>query len=40
MPASASLAFLLTNLGFQAVIGNFGVYAIIKYPMANLFGYD
>jgi hypothetical protein len=34
------VAFILTNLAFQAVIGHFGVYAIMKYPMASLFGYD
>jgi hypothetical protein len=34
------VAFILTNLAFQALIGHFGVYAIMKYPMALLFGYD
>jgi hypothetical protein len=34
------MAFILTNLAFQALIGHFGVYAIMKYPMALLFEYD
>jgi hypothetical protein len=34
------VAFILTNLAFQALIGHFGVYAIMKYPMASLFEYD
>jgi hypothetical protein len=34
------IAFVLTNLGFQALIGQFGIYAIIKQPMATQFNYN
>lgn len=34
------VAFVLTNLGFQALIGHFGIYAIIKHPMSIDFHYN
>lgn len=34
------IVFLLTNLAFQALIGQFGVYSIVKSPMAELYNYD
>ena len=37
---STLIVFLLTNLGYQVLIGQLGVYSIVKFPMATLFGYD
>lgn len=40
MSTNKKIVFLLTNLGFQALVGYFAVYSIIKHPMAELFNYD
>ena len=37
---SPKIVFILTNLAFQAVIGQIGVYSICKAPMAQTFHYD
>lgn len=36
----SKIVFLLSNLGFQALLGQMGVYSIVKSPMAELFNYD
>lgn len=42
MPATHNkkLIFFLTNLAYQALVGQIGVYSIIKAPMSQLFDYD
>jgi hypothetical protein len=34
------IVFLLTNLAFQAIFGQEGVYSMCKAPMAQTFNYD
>lgn len=40
MSFKKKIVFLLTNLGFQALAGYYGLYSIIKHPMTELFNYD
>lgn len=34
------ITFVLTNLAYQSMIGEFGVNSIVKKPIGTLFGYD
>lgn len=40
MPLNNKIIFVMTNLAFQAIVGSFGTYSIIKHPMVVTYDYD